>query len=75
MNDSQDMSNHFHWYQDNPNQGREANFVGLTLMVDDQPQPGLLDTTPDRNMCVICNIEKDINFTLWGACNDSFFGK
>ena len=72
MNYGHNISKYFNWYDDNPNQGREANFAGLILVED---QPGYLDATTNRRMCVMCQIKKALTFTLWGACKDSFFGE
>lgn len=90
VNDGKNISQDLPWHSDNPNQGRDANFVPLTA----KRPVGLVDGSESRPCCTQCTVPQVRNaemhilceskimqyiqstvFYLWGTCEDSYFGK
>ena len=64
------MSKELSWYGDNPNQGTDANYIYLH-----KDSKSLIDVSEEREACTVCNIKRNLKFSLWGTCKQSLFGK
>ena len=73
MNSGKPIPASLPWLGDNPNQGRDANYV--VMEGTESQEIGLIDAPPNRPSCVECVIPKNSQLTLRGICEYSVLSK